>query len=157
MRRWSILVVVLTVFSSSEGQAASIAAASCSVASVQAAITAAVNGDTVVIPNGSCTWTSGIAVSQQITITGQTKGSVQLTHSAGTADLLSITTGSSVSTQVSNLTFLAGTGTGRYLNLAGSGKPPLIHDNYFGVPDFQLIHCMRIQRNGAVMRQLVDC
>lgn len=149
--RWLLIGLVLNVLSSSEGQAATINAASCSAAAVQTAINTAANGDTVVIPNGSCTWTSGITTSKQITISGQTKGSVLITHSAGPGDLFAITTGSSFSTEVRNINFLAGSGTGRYLNIAGSGKPPLIHDNYFGVPDFQLLHCIRLQRNGGVI------
>jgi hypothetical protein len=150
--KWLVLAfVVANVLDSSEGQAATISARSCSVADVQTAINAASNGDTVLIPAGSCTWTTGIAVSKQITITGLVKGSVLITHSAGTSDLLAITTGPLFSTTVSNLNFLAGTGTGRYMNIAGTGQPPLIHDNYFNVPNFQLLHCIRLQRNGAII------
>jgi len=43
--------------------AATITAANCSSAAVQAAIDAAVDGDTVVIPNGTCAWTSGVTIS----------------------------------------------------------------------------------------------
>jgi hypothetical protein len=149
--RWLAVAFVFSAVSTSDGEAASITASSCSTASVQAAINAAAHGDTVVIPAGACTWTSGIAVSKQITLTGQAAGAVHITHSAGSGDLLAITTGSSFSTRVSRLTFLAGNGSGRYLNITGSGRPPLIHDNYFSVPNFQLMQCMRVQRNGAVI------
>ena len=43
---------------------------------------------------------------------------------------LAITTGSSFTTRVSNLTFLPGAANSRYMRVSGSGKPPLIHDNY---------------------------
>jgi hypothetical protein len=144
-----LVALVLNVLSSSEGQAATINAASCSTPDVQTAVNSASNGDTVVIPNGSCTWTSGITTSKQITISGQTKGRVLITHSAGSGDLLAITTGSSFSTVVSNLNFLPGSGTGRYMVIGGSGKPPLIHDNYFNLPDFQLVHAIHYERYGG--------
>jgi hypothetical protein len=147
--KWLLIAFVLNVLSSSEGQAATINAASCSTADVQTAINSASNGDTVVIPNGSCTWTSGITTSKQITITGQTKGSVLITHSAGSGDLLAITTGSSFSTVVSNLNFLPGSGTGRYMVINGPGKPPLIHDNYFNLPNFQLANAIHYQQYGG--------
>jgi hypothetical protein len=149
--KWSLIAFALNVLWSSEGQAGTVNAASCSSAAVKTASDMAVNGDTVVIPNGSCTWTSGISISKQIIISGQTKGSVLITHGAGAGDLLNLTTGSSVSTEVRNLTFLPGTGTGRYIAIGGSGKVPLIHDNYFRVPDFQLAGCIRFERNGGVV------
>jgi hypothetical protein len=149
------LALVLTALSASDGQAATRVAASCSRADVQTAINAAVDGDTVMIPVGSCTWTSGIATNKQITISGQTKGAVLITHSAGSGDLLSITTGSSFSTKVSNLNFMPGTGTGRYMLISGSGRPPVVHDNYFRVPNFQLAQCMTVRRNGAVIHHNV--
>lgn len=148
--RWLLIGLLLNGLSSSEGQAATVNAASCSVAAVQTAINTAANGDTVVIPNGSCTWTSGITTSKQITITGQAKGAVLIAHSAGGGDLFAITTGSSFNTRVSNINFLAGSGTGHYLDISGSGKPPVIHDNYFRVPDGQLAHSISHGRNGGV-------
>ena len=50
--------------------AATINATSCNSSDVQAAITAAVDGDTVQIPAGTCTWTSGITVTKSIAIIG---------------------------------------------------------------------------------------
>jgi hypothetical protein len=150
-----LLALVLTALSSSEGQAATRTAASCSRADVQTAVNAAVDGDTVIIPSGACTWTTGITTNKQITITGLVKGTVLITHSAGSGDLFALTTGASFSTKVSNITFLAGSGTGRYLLISGSGRPPIIHDNYFRVPDFQLFQCMTLLRNGAVIHRNV--
>ena len=150
--KWLLLgFAAANLLLSSDGQAATITATSCSDAAVRAAINTAVDGDTVVIPAGACTWTTGIATSKQISITGQVKGNVLITHSAGAGDLLAVTTGAAFNTRVSNLNFLPGSGTGRYVNIAGGGKPPLIHDNYFNIPDFQLAHCIRVQRNGAVI------
>jgi hypothetical protein len=148
---WLLISFVSQMLSTADAQAATLNAASCSTSSVQAAINTAAHGDTVVIPNGTCTWTSGISTSKQITITGQTRGGVVITHSAGGGDLFALKTGASFSTRLSNLTFLAGSGTGRYLHIGGPGKPPLIHDNYFRVPHFQLLHCLRLSRNGGVI------
>jgi hypothetical protein len=50
---------------------------------VQVAINAAADGDTVIIPNGTCTWDSGVTTTKQIKIQGQTKGSVKLVMGAG--------------------------------------------------------------------------
>src|SRR5262245_8041498 len=132
----------------SESRAATISATSCSTSDVQTAINTASNGDTVLIPHGSCTWTSGISTTKQITITGQSKGGVILTHNAGSATLLALTTGPSFSTAVSNLNFMVTGGTGSYLSIDGSATHavPLVHDNYFRVPDFQLLHAFHLTR-----------
>jgi len=153
-RRLPLAVVLIALFGS-RGEAATRTAASCSRADVQAAVDAAANGDTVVIPSGACTWTTGLTTNKQIIITGAIKGTVLITHSAGGADLFALTTGSSFNTKVSNITFLPGTGTGRYLLIGGSGRPPVIHDNYFRVPNFQISHCMTLRRNGAVIHHNV--
>lgn len=50
------------VFLSSVGQAATIAASTCALADVQAAINIASDGDVVTIPAGTCTWSSGAGV-----------------------------------------------------------------------------------------------
>src|SRR4029077_18976922 len=50
---------------------ANIMASSASRDAVQAAVNAAVDGDTVLIPNGSATWTSGIKTTRQIIIRAQ--------------------------------------------------------------------------------------
>jgi len=46
-------------------------AKSCSVSDVQDAVNAATYGDTVKIPRGNCTWTSGITISKDIHIVGE--------------------------------------------------------------------------------------
>ena len=50
---------------------ANIVAASPALSAVQAAVDAASNGDHVLIPNGSATWTSGITTTKQIIIRAQ--------------------------------------------------------------------------------------
>ena len=51
-------------------QAATIPATTCSRADVQAAITAASNGDTVTIPTGTCVWSSKVTITKSLTIQG---------------------------------------------------------------------------------------
>jgi hypothetical protein len=124
----------------------------CSASSVQAAVDAASDGDTVTIPNGSCTWTSGVRISKQLRITAQSKGSVNITHGAGSGTLFTITTGSRYNTEISNINFMPGSATGNYMTIRGTGKPPLIHNNYFRVPDWQLVAAIRYERyNGGII------
>ncbi|MFA5810231.1 MAG: Ig-like domain-containing protein, partial [Thermoleophilia bacterium] len=52
-------------FTTASSSAGVITAASCSSADVQAAINLAVDGNRVLIPAGSCTWTSGISISNK--------------------------------------------------------------------------------------------
>jgi hypothetical protein len=51
---------------------ATINAPSCSVSDVQSAINSASSGDTVVVPSGSCTWSTQVAFTKGITLQGQT-------------------------------------------------------------------------------------
>ena len=131
--------------------AATISAVSCSTADVSSAIAVAANGDTVQIPNGSCTWTSGISTSKQITLQGTSVGGVTITHQAGANDLLKFTIGSSFRTTIANLRFMPGTGTGNYLTVDGTGLPPLLHDSYFNLPDGQLQHAVQWFVTGGVI------
>src|SRR2546427_11574810 len=68
------VVVALAVFTllgiSWQVQAATITAASCSRTDVGHAVTSAVDGDTVQIPAGTCSWTSQLNISAAITLIG---------------------------------------------------------------------------------------
>jgi hypothetical protein len=121
----------------------------CSASSVQAAVNAASDGDTVIIPSGTCTWTSGVRTTAQLKISGQTKGNVIITHGAGSETLFTITTGSGHNTEISNINFMPGNATGNYMTINGTGKPPLIHDNYFRVPDWQLANAIHYEHYGG--------
>lgn len=61
---------ILVLFSIQFLSAATIPAISCNQTHVQAAITAASDGDTVTVPLGQCTWSSGISTTKGITIQG---------------------------------------------------------------------------------------
>ena len=69
--RGLLVAVVLSLGINSEGQAATINAASCSSAHVQNAINAAQDGDTVLVPAGSCTWNTAVVINNKaITLRG---------------------------------------------------------------------------------------
>lgn len=55
----------------SNANTATINASSCSYSDVQAAINSASNGDTVIVPSGTCTWTVDFELSKGITLLGQ--------------------------------------------------------------------------------------
>jgi len=60
MLRLAFIVLVVNLVFISSGVAATIKSESCSQTDVQAAITAASDGDIVLIPSGSCVWTAGV-------------------------------------------------------------------------------------------------
>ena len=67
----------MTTIFSVGARAATYTAASCNAIDVQKAINSAAQGDAVIIPAGTCTWTSGIAISGKgITVSGQGSGSI---------------------------------------------------------------------------------
>ncbi len=70
------------VLGSVTAQAATINAASCSQADVQAAINSANTGDTIFVPSGTCTWSSALTINKGITLKGAGIGSTVIT--AGT-------------------------------------------------------------------------
>ena len=66
-----LLTIYFTCFMAlNKAVAATITAASCSSANVQAAINSASRGDTVSVPEGSCTWSSEVAIDKAIRIQG---------------------------------------------------------------------------------------
>lgn len=64
--------LLLTIFFCLGAHAATYTATTCSAADVQTAINLTSNGDTVIIPQGACTWTTQVNANTGITITGQT-------------------------------------------------------------------------------------
>ena len=111
--------------------------ATASRADVQAAVDLATDGDTVSIPNGTATWTSGITTTKQIIIRatnytptsgGAASRNVVITNNS-TTGLFSFTTGNSFNCGLAGIQFLNGTGTGSMIATAGTGsKVALIND-----------------------------
>lgn len=128
-----------------------VSANSCSALDVAAAIARAQDGDVITIPNGSCRWPFGIETAKQISLRGASPGGVTITHAAGDETLLKMTVGPHHSTRIANLRFLPGSGSGAYVEFAGTGMPPLMHDVYFNVPDGQLQQAVRWFAKGGVL------
>jgi hypothetical protein len=61
---------LICVFCASTANAATIRATSCGQSQVATAVSSATDGDTIVIPAGSCTWTTSLNVTKAITIQG---------------------------------------------------------------------------------------
>jgi len=66
------LIATLFLVVSASAQAASITAASPSLADVKTAVSSAVDGDTVVVPAGTASWTQSLTITKGITLQGQT-------------------------------------------------------------------------------------
>jgi hypothetical protein len=121
--------------------AATINAASCSQSAVQAAVNSASDGDKVLIPNGSCSWSTGISTTKQIRIEaqnytptpgGNTTRNVIITNNSPSMPLFGFTTGNSYHVGLSGIRFNEGTGSSNALEVVGSGsKVALVNDIFF--------------------------
>jgi hypothetical protein len=70
--KWLTLAILLSTFCSAKANAQTINAASCASSAVQAALNSvAVDGTTVVIPAGSCAWSSSVSFTANFSITIQ--------------------------------------------------------------------------------------
>ena len=102
---------------------AQINAASCNASDVQTAINTATEGQTVTVPAGTCTWTSGVTITGKgITVTGAGSGRI-IAYSSST---LTIGTGSKTLTISSSRvdgTFPLGPSIGQTLTLYETGLP----------------------------------
>jgi hypothetical protein len=117
-------------------------AASPALADVQAAVNAAADGDRVLIPNGSATWTGSINTSKQIIIRalnytptpgGTATRNVTITNSAS-GPLFQFTSGNSFHCGIGGIRINEGSGGNNHIRLNGSGsKVPFIFDCYLQV------------------------
>ncbi len=146
---------------------ATFTAASCSTTDVGTAIGLTSNGDTVLIPDGSCTWSSGLTVTKTLTIQGvtvptrtaaATNGTTITYGTAGSYDLFTLNLGVGSHVTLANLRFLPGSSCavgagncGNYLTMQGTGLVPLMHDVYFNLPDFALQHAVQWFVTGGVI------
>jgi hypothetical protein len=89
-----VLVGVLPVLLAAPVKADTISAANCSSSAVQTAINSASSGDTILVPAGNCTWTSGVDVpnGKNLVLQGAGSSNTVITMSlAGTAVALNVT------------------------------------------------------------------
>lgn len=120
-------------------------AASANQGAVAAAVGLADDGDTVLIPSGTATWTTGIATTKQIIIRAEnyvatpagTAGAGAMSRNVtiinNSADyLFNLTSGNLFHCGIGGIAFEEGTGDGGHIVLQGSGtKVPLIFDCFF--------------------------
>lgn len=137
-----MLLVLLALFLLPySAQAATIAAADCNRDTVNTALTSASDGDTITIADGSCTWTTGIDVTKQVTIRalnmtsttgGRSTQSVVITNNSATVPLFKLTSGNSYHVGLAGIRFNEGTSTINHLRVTGTGtKVPRVWDCYF--------------------------
>lgn len=88
---WVVFATLLLI--ASAAKANTYTAASCNTSDVQTAINSAAEGDTVLIPAGTCTWTSGVNVTVGITIQGAGSGRI-VAITTNPNSTLTLTTGS---------------------------------------------------------------
>jgi len=75
--KWLLCAFLLTVSLGREAKANTIVAKTCNSGDMQSAINSAATGDTVTIPSGTCTWTSGVTISGKgITVKGAGSGRI---------------------------------------------------------------------------------
>jgi hypothetical protein len=115
-------------------------ALSCSHADVNASVSAAASGDTVVVPTGNCSWTSGLTISKSITLAGAGVGRTVITDNYTGGSLITVTESTSGTIRITGFDFVSGTGPANanpdffiYARYAVGGRPVLITGNRFNV------------------------
>lgn len=142
------LATLAGTFALQPANAATVNAASCSLADVQSAILAARDGDTVAVPAGNCTWSGTLNLGKGIHLRGAGRDSTRITMT-GTIAMQKHST-FRVALSGFSLSKSGGGNASRILIVSGSwsGAPPLIFDNTFTVNGSGTI---RYETNGGVI------
>jgi hypothetical protein len=108
--RLTKLLVLFALMGGGVADAATINASSCDLGHVGGAVNSAADGDTVVIPAGTCNWSGPLGIDKSITLKGQGSGATVIV-SSNPADpmLLAWNTKPSGISKVSDMTFDSGT------------------------------------------------
>jgi hypothetical protein len=126
-----------------------------SVSDVQAAVSAARNGSTVIISNGRYTWTRALSISKFVSLQAATPGRVTIAHNNPGGDLIDLVTNSAGHSIIAGVRFLPGTAnnSSNYISVSDRSSPDLkngprqpaggaqfaiMYDCTFNVPDSQL-------------------
>jgi hypothetical protein len=87
--RLTKLFVLLALAGGGAAEAATLNASSCNLSAVSLVVTSAVDGDTVVIPAGTCSWSGPLSISNKsITLKGQGIGATVIVSTHATDPLL---------------------------------------------------------------------
>ena len=138
MGLWFSVAVLLALVS--VAQASTITAASCGASAVQAALTQASAGDTVFIPAGTCSWTTGVSWTAPANVTLQGAGSqstlgggdktVIIDNYTANIPLLNLTVSANGTFRMTGITVQGGSGVlkdGGLIHLDGPGTVRLDH------------------------------
>jgi hypothetical protein len=121
--------LILLICFSTSAHATTYTAASCSASDVQSAINKATDGDTVIVPSSSCTWSSQVTINKGITLNGQ-----GATVTFGSSGGLTMASTAAASAAVTAFNFRNGFTNGGYpfeINLSSSAAPPHVYNNTF--------------------------
>ena len=145
-----------------------------SASDVQAAVNAAPNGSTVIIPNGNYTWSQQVNVNKYLIIRAATvtpsanvggpptisppvvttPPSVNITHGGASTNLILITDSSAGHTQLEGINFLPGGANNAqsYIEVLGSGgQAVIINDCQFNVNNFQMFNAVQWFDSGGLI------
>jgi hypothetical protein len=157
IKSWSVIALLL--LSGRVVRGATYTAADCTVASVQAAINSAANGDTVMIPAGSAVWTNGVTIyNKGINLIGAGVGVTIITNGAATAPsysgLIDVQHNYPNFVRVSGFTICNSSGPYTDLNIGGSTQT-----NYFRVDHMQFYSLSKagITPNGYALGLIDHC
>lgn len=155
---WLLAILLLGSF---QLQAGDVAASSCSSADVNTAIGTAVDGDTVIVPSGSCTWSAQVLIpnTKGVSLQGAGIGSTIITDNLTTDDILQLdVAGGNAVVDISGFTFDANsiikTGSRAVIAFTGSGL------DRFRIHDIKIINIrsngISWDGNGSEISGLID-
>ena len=134
------VISAVNFLSAMPAASATLTALSCSFGDVNASVSAASNGDTVTVPSGNCSWSSGLTISKAITVAGAGIGRTVITNNYTGGSLITVNESTLGSAKVSGFDFVPGAGPVNanpdfFIKVTASsgGRPVLITGNKFSV------------------------
>ena len=150
MRTKLLLFSLILLCLATPARAADINAASCSDTHVQAAVDSAVNGDRVLVPPGSCTWSTGVdVIDKGITIAGAGIGVTIITNAMAAGFVFDINI--TAATPIVNLTGFTFDGD----NLDTASKP-LVQVSGHRIDSWRVHHNEFINLKGTAITVRLD-
>jgi hypothetical protein len=135
LRTITVSLTLLIILSWAGPAAALINADSCSRADVQSAINGASDGDAILVPAGTCTWTSSVVVpsSKGVVLKGAGIGSTIIIDNTGIYDhaIILNSSASAARVRVTGFTFRGGTGYDGLISVSGTMGDFRIDHNQF--------------------------
>lgn len=133
-----LLLAGVSLAAAGAASAASLSASSCTQSAVQSVVNSAADGDTVLVPAGTCTWSAALTINKPITLKGAGSGSggTKIMHGGGDHTLVSVDPGTKTGrVDVSGFWFYgeAQTAVGTAMRLDGPNgwKNLRVHHNVF--------------------------